>query len=39
MAQDIGGQMPLFRARLMLEEGQADRALPVLEAFQPEDEK
>lgn len=36
---DIGGQMPLFRARLMLEEGQADRALPVLEAFQPEDEK
>jgi tetratricopeptide (TPR) repeat protein len=39
MIQDIGGQMPLFRARLMLEEGQADRALPVLEAFQTEDEK
>lgn len=39
MAQDIGGRMPLFRARLMLEEGQADRALPVLDALQPEDEK
>ena len=39
MAQDIGDQMPLFRARLMLEEGQADRALPVLDAFQPKDEK
>jgi len=34
MTQNIDVRMLLFRARLLLEEGQAEKALPTLEAIQ-----
>jgi len=40
--QDVRNQdlrMLLFRARLLLEEGQADKALPILEAIQSDNEE
>ncbi len=39
MAQNNDVRMLLFRARLLLEEGQADKALPVLEAIQADNEE
>ena len=39
MAQNNDVRMLLFRARLLLKEGQADKALPVLEAIQPTTKK
>lgn len=39
MAQNQDLRMLLFRARLLLEEGQADKALPILEALQSDNEE
>ena len=39
MAQNNDVRMLLFRARLLLEEGQADKASPVLEAIQADNEE
>jgi tetratricopeptide (TPR) repeat protein len=39
MTQDIDIRMLLFRARLLLEEGQDDKALPILEAIQTDNKK
>lgn len=39
MEQIPGNKMLLFRARLLLEEGQSDAALKILEAIVPDDEK
>ncbi len=39
MAQNNDVQMLLFRSRLLLEEGQADKALPILEAICTDNEK
>ena len=38
MVLSIDIRLMLFRARLLLEEGQADRALSILETIQTDDE-
>ncbi len=39
MTQNIDVRMLLFRARLLLEEGQAEKALPILEAIQTDNKE